>query len=310
MKFFIERKLHIALGLCVVAIIVAAFAISISHDTYVATPTTTQPNASVPDPFDGLTLEAKAVYALDLSTGNVIFSKNPDEVLPLASLTKLVSALVAGENLPPETAVPIRVGDSNGLDPGETWSLDKLIDFTLVTSSNDGIDAIASVAGAMLATTTQNDPQQVFVDKMNETVQSLGLSDMRFFNPDGLDLSATTSGGYGSAQDVAALISYIYKNYPELLSATPNQRINISSNLVDHIATNTDQALPDIPGAIVSKTGNTDLAGGNLAVMFDAGLMHPVVIVLLGSSFDGRFTDMEALVKAATQAVSEERNTK
>ena len=133
---------------------------------------------------------------------------------------------------------------------------------------------------------------------MNKTVRSIGLSDMYFFNPSGLDVSATTSGGYGSAKDVATLIAYIYKNYPELLSATPAADITVSSNLIKHNVENTDEALPQIPGAIVSKTGNTDLAGGNLSVMFDAGLMHPVEIVVLDSSYDGRFTDMEALVKA------------
>ncbi len=287
MNFLIKRKVHIALGLCAVAVIVAALAISVSRKTYVVLPSKESVSLPSINQFDNLNLEAKAVYVVDLSNGKTLFSKNATTTLPLASLTKLVSILVAAKHLPSEASIPITEGDSNGLDPGETWSFDKLVDFTLVTSSNDGIDAIASVAGGVISTTTES-AQDAFVDSMNQTVTSLGLSDMHFFNPSGLDLDSTTSGGYGSAKDIATVISYLLKNYPDLLSATPDETVRISSNLVNHVAENTDQALPDIPAVIVSKTGNTDLAGGNLAVMFDAGLMHPVAIVLLSSSFYGQ----------------------
>ena len=63
---------------------------------------------------------------------------------------------------------------------------------------------------------------------------------------------------------------------------------------------NTDEALSYVPGVIVSKTGYTDLAGGNLAIIDDVGLMHPVALVVLGSSYDGRFTDMNLLATVAT----------
>jgi D-alanyl-D-alanine carboxypeptidase (penicillin-binding protein 5/6) len=304
MNFLIRKKVHITIGLSVAAIIIAALAVSISRKAYVVAPFPAQTSTST-DPFAGLVLEAKAAYVLDLSTGKALFVKDESEVLPLASITKLVSAYVAGRSLPSQTSISITRGDSNGLDPGETWSLQNLLDFTLVTSSNDGINAIASVAGSVLATSTAKDPQSVFVDEMNESMKRLGLADMRFYNPSGLDLSATTSGGYGSAKDVATLILHILKEDSSLLAATPAQTIKISSNLVNHIATNTDEALRDIPAPIVSKTGNTNLAGGNLAVLFDAGLMHPVEIVVLGSSYDGRFTDMESLVSAVMKKISQ-----
>ncbi len=301
MEFLIKRKAHIALALAALAILVAALAISISHKTYVAAPA---PAGAAPlvDPFASLNLEAKAAYALDLSTGRILFDKNAEEVLPLASITKLVSAVVAEKYLPPETNIPITTGDSDGLDPGEVWSFKNLLAFTLVVSSNDGIDSIADVAGSVIATSSASDPESVFVQEMNDTAEALGLSDMYFYNPSGLDESTTTSGGYGSAKDVANLVGYILKNFPSILSATTNEKITLSSNLVNHVATNTDDALPYIPSVVGSKTGYTDLAGGNLAVILDAGLMHPVALVVLGSSYDGRFTDMEALAAAAMQA--------
>ena len=135
MNFLLKRKIHVLVGLSVLAILVAALAVSISRGGRMIFFTQGQSTvATSTDPFLKLALEAKSVYIVDLTNNKVLFQKNPDEVLPLASLTKLVSVLVAGENLPPETAVPITEGDDNGLDPGETWSLDKLIDFTLVTS--------------------------------------------------------------------------------------------------------------------------------------------------------------------------------
>ena len=71
-------------------------------------------------------------------------------------------------------------------------------------------------------------------------------------------------------------------------------------------AFNTNEALGAIPGLIMGKTGYTDLAGGNLAVVFDVGLSHPVIAVVLGSTIDGRFTDMKQIVPAARKAVAQE----
>jgi len=66
---------------------------------------------------------------------------------------------------------------------------------------------------------------------------------------------------------------------------------------VEHTANNTNKALGEIPGLIAGKTGFTDLADGNLAIMFDAGVGHPVAVVVLHSSKDGRFEDVKRLVQ-------------
>jgi len=307
MNLFLRKKAHIAFILSVIAIIVVAFAVSLSKNPLenfeILSPKSITV-ASSTDPFANISVEAKAIYVLDLSNGKILFSKNADEVLPLASLTKLVSVIVASKYLPAGTNVSIAIGDSNGLDPGETWSFEKLVDFTLVTSSNVGINSIASVAGAMIGTTTGSDSQNVFVDEMNNTMATLGFPDMRFLNPSGLDENSTISGGYGSAKDVAGILYYLIKNHPDLISATGEETTTLSSDYVSHIATNTDEALPLIPNLIASKTGYTDLAGGNLAVIMDAGLMHPVALVVLGSSYDGRFSDMEKLSKATIETLS------
>jgi D-alanyl-D-alanine carboxypeptidase len=68
-----------------------------------------------------------------------------------------------------------------------------------------------------------------------------------------------------------------------------------------HTAENTNKQVYSFPGLLGSKTGYTDYAGGNLAVVFDAGLNHPIAVVVLGSSLDGRFTDVRKLVDATAE---------
>jgi D-alanyl-D-alanine carboxypeptidase len=67
---------------------------------------------------------------------------------------------------------------------------------------------------------------------------------------------------------------------------------------------NTNKAIDLLPNVIASKTGFTDLAGGNLVVAFDAGIAHPIIIAVLGSSFDGRFDDMTKLVNSTIEYLS------
>jgi len=313
MNFLIKRKLHIAALLCVVAILVAALSISVSRNNRLVLPFAERAKPQVPsDPFANLSLEAKAAYVVDLTDKKVLFAKDAEEVLPLASLTKLVSVIVATDFLPAQTSIPITSADltadgDTGLFPGEKWVFDALTKFSLITSSNDGITAIASVAGAQIASSTNPDLDDVFVQTMNGVMTRLGFSDMRFYNPTGLDESSTTSGGYGSARDVAGILSYLLKNHPDLIEVTGEGTTTFDSDLAVHVAANTDEALPYIPRVIASKTGYTNLAGGNLAVILDAGLMHPVALVVLGSSYDGRFSDMENLAAAATKALADKQ---
>ena len=60
----------------------------------------------------------------------------------------------------------------------------------------------------------------------------------------------------------------------------------------------------NIAGVLASKTGYTTLAGGNLVVAFDAGLNHPVIVAVLGSSYNGRFSDVTTLIEAAKAALN------
>jgi D-alanyl-D-alanine carboxypeptidase len=113
---------------------------------------------------------------------------------------------------------------------------------------------------------------------------------MHFANPTGLDTSSTTAGAYGSARDMALLVSDFLRQYPVLFSATVNETTPMKA---------TAEPILDIPGLIGAKTGYTDLAGGNLVAAFDIEVGHPIVVVVLGSSREGRFTDVRNLIDAA-----------
>ncbi len=260
--------------------------------------------------FENLELRAKAVYVYDVMQHKVIYEKNQDLQLPLASLTKLMTALTAADLIPLNSRVTIRKefleeeGDS-GLFANESWNLKDLLDFSLIVSSNDGARSIASVVGALDLKTEDYDlGRKDFINKMNMKAGKLDLKQTYFINESGLDVGST-SGGYGTAKDMAKLLQYIIVNKPGILEATTYDTLTVNSSSEQHVAKNTNIDIESIPGLIASKTGYTELAGGNLAIAFDTSIGRPVIIVVLGSTMEGRFEDVAKLVKASLESVAE-----
>jgi len=270
---------------------------------------------ALPNPFEGLGLEAKAVYVLDATRGEVLYAYNEQSRLPLASLTKIMTAVVATEMIPQSTVVSINAEDialegDSGLLTDERWRLSDIIDFTLITSSNDGASAIATVAGSFGQVEYDmpiETAKKSFVSRMNEKAQELELLHTYFLNETGLDQNPSISGAYGSARDIAHLMWYALGSDKPVLEATAYDRTAVTSlNDISHTATNTNASVNAIPGLIASKTGFTELAGGNLVVAFDAGLGRPIIISILGSSIDGRFSDVEKIAKATLRAIAQQ----
>lgn len=220
---------------------------------------------NIKNPFEDLDLEAKAVYVFDIKNNKPVFAKNEVIQLPLASLTKIMTVVVAKEIMPED----------------EFKKTSDILDKALVGSSNEAASLLSLRASGFLDNGS-------FIDNMNKKAKELNLGQTYFLNETGLDISQDLSGAYGSASDVAMLMAYAVKNNEELFESTRYGQAgdNINTNIS---AASTSQL-------IASKTGFTDLAGGNLAIIFDAGFYHPVIIVVLGSSKDGRFSDMQKLV--------------
>ncbi|MEK7602293.1 MAG: serine hydrolase [Patescibacteria group bacterium] len=244
--------------------------------------------------FSGLALTGEAAVVYDLSTGEVLFEKNGTKQLPLASLTKLLTMYAAANALSKTASVTIsetalaQDGDS-GLTLGETFRLSDLERFALVASSNDAAEAIAEAAS--LAHKSSNR------ELLASAAAAAGLLQTYANNGTGLDVSTYKSGGYGSAEDVARLAGALIKTSPEIAHATIEPYVTARSlSGQSHTLPNTNQDIVHIPNPLLSKTGFTDLAGGNLVVVFDAGINHPVAVVVLGSTKEGRFTDVDHLV--------------
>ena len=265
------------------------------------------------DAFAGISLQAKSAVVVDLRTGQTLYRHNSGAQLPLASLTKVALVLAVRDVLPLETVVTIPYdtapkGAAMRLGKGENWKLGDVINFTLVASSNEGANILAQVTdSAIRARYPQAPAGGAALWRMNSLAKSLGLARTYFLNVNGLDSSASQAGAYGSAEDVATLFAYAASTSPESFSGTTRDGLLLTDEAGNTTsAFNTNEALGAIPGLIMGKTGYTDLAGGNLAVVFDIGLAHPVVAVVLGSSHGGRFIDMQQLVTAARIAVAQQ----
>lgn len=246
--------------------------------------------------FNDVELLARSVIVKDINTGEVLYAKNPDISLPLASITKILTILTV-DKLSQEELITISAEDllaegDSGFLVGENFKIQDLINLTLTTSSNDGAVALSSsVINAFLP-----DRKIDFIEEMNNFAREIGMERSRFYNETGLDENEKRAGAYGSANDVAELFEYAIKNKRNLLESTTKSNMIIKS-LEGYIynASNTNEIVDELPNLIAGKTGYTDIAGGNLAVVIDPFLNRPIVIVVLGSTQDGRFDDIKKL---------------
>ncbi len=266
------------------------------------------------EPFKDVDIKARAAYVYDTRTGEVIYAKNEDERLPLASLTKVMSALVALDIAPGDSSIVISgsalqsEGDS-GLYVGEKWSLGKLIDFSLTSSSNDGIRAVALALGAIgSSNATEDEIRSDFVRMMNTKAEDFGMKNTYYFNETGLDETTRKGGAYGTAKDMAILFDHALRTSPEIFSGTRERVIRTNSDAAYHTAKNTFKMVESIPGIKASKTGYTDIAGGNLVIAFDPEIGRPIIVSVLGSTQEERFSDVRKLVEATIEYISQSNN--
>jgi len=249
--------------------------------------------------FSNIQIRGKAYVVYDIVGDTVVVGKNANVSLPLASITKIMTLVTARlhHNKDKKIVITSKSLDNEGgydlgLKNGQVWTLNELLKYTLVISSNDGSRAIADSLGG----------RKIFVDQMNKDAQTLGL-DLHFTHPSGLDENGQI-GGKGSALSVAKLFAYARRSFPEILDATTKTRVSVVSNTgkISGIP-NTNQKVYNLEGLEASKTGFTDLAGANLAVIVDVGIGNPVVIVVLGSTHEERFSDVEKLQKALQKSI-------
>lgn len=247
--------------------------------------------------FDNISVDARSYVVYDVLTKQVIAGKNEHVSYPLASITKIMTALTAVDVATLSTKISVTKGSLDGeydlgLKEKQSWTLKELLKYTLVFSSNDGAQLIADKLLGRIK----------FVERMNTYSTELGFN-MKFTQPAGLDLNGQL-GGVGSAYDVARMMAMARASLPDVLDATTKTRVRVNSStgLIMGIP-NTNQHVDDFVGVEASKTGYTDSAGGNLVLSVDATLGHPVIIVVLGSTKEARFSDAYTLYLALLKSV-------
>ena len=217
---------------------------------------------------------AKAMVVLEGNTNTVLYSKNANQELAMASTTKIVTAILAIENckdldekfLVSEKAIGIE-GTSIYLKSGERLSMRELLYGLILASGNDCAVAIAEYF----------EGEERFVKMMNNLAESLGLEHTHFANPHGLD----AEGHYTSAYDLAVLTSYALKN-PTFKEIVSTERMVIEKNDLyqARYLKHKNRLLFTDKNCIGVKTGFTDNAGRCLVHAHEENGMQLISVVL------------------------------
>ncbi|MBU3668559.1 MAG: D-alanyl-D-alanine carboxypeptidase [Candidatus Taylorbacteria bacterium] len=256
-------------------------------------------------------ITATSAYVYDPIGNKVLYTKNADEIRPIASLNKLMTAAVADTLLStsPHFRKPVKIQkftNANRADvtlkDGSLWGIEDLMTYMLVGSSNKAAETIAS---SMV-------PRESFISLMNFTARKLGLTNTTFTNPTGLTTHKTVGktkttipSGHSTAREVAQMLWKIIESHPGLLEATQLAHITYSNGISAVAVDNTNKILENFP-IVVGKTGFTEDAGGNLVVVLQkTPRSHAYVIVVLGSTQEGRFSDVAALASKTLQIAGE-----
>lgn len=195
-------------------------------------------------------ISATAAVLMDADTGRILYEKNADRRMLVASTTKILTALVVLENCEMQSVVTVTEkhraeGSSMYLKPGERVTVECLLYGLLLASGNDAALALAEGCGGA----------ERCVGKMNDLARRIGMADSHFENPNGLDGEAH----YSTARDMAKLAAYAAKQ-PTFM--------RISSTVTAHVGgrtlTNHNRLLRELEGCVGMKTGYTKAAGRTL----------------------------------------------
>lgn len=249
--------------------------------------------------LEKIEVKAQSFAVYDMRTRHIIFGKNDTAPLPLASITKTMTALTACEYYDRVSEISISESDiaTEGislLSPNTSWPLMPLLQYMMTASSNDASTSIARNIGVLI---DPERPYDAFIAKMNSNASLYGMKNSIFSNASGLDMDTSTAGAYASARDVAKLFAETRK-CSEAFETTTSNIAHIEERGHIYSVANTNYFADNTPGLIASKTGFTDLAGGNLVVRVDRGLGQEIIVVVLGSTREERFSDTSKILEA------------
>ncbi len=243
-------------------------------------------NWSVLDP----TTSAAAIVVQDLDNNFPYLRINTERAWPMASLTKLLTAVVVLENIGTDknilisSSTAVDEGTAGNLMGGEVYNSGDLLKIMLLASSNGAAEAFSHFVG-----------DTKFVEMLAAKARAIGMKNTVIY-----DASGWNNGNVTTASDMLALLKYILANHPEILSWTRltsfmaqpvnSQRINI--------VTNVDQ-LTSRPDFLGGKTGTSPQAGENLATILSFRNGH-LAVVILGS--DARYNELDNILSWVQKA--------
>ena len=211
------------------------------------------PAAGAVETSGGPKLSATCAVLVDAETGRRLFQRQADERRPIASITKLMTALVAIRSTPDLTREitikrehTLAIGSSMYLRPGEKLSLETLLYGLLLVSGNDAALAVAELCAG---------DTETFVSWMNDWAEELGMENSRFTNPSGLP----DENHYSTAADMARLAQAVLSD-PVLAKIVSTRSITLGERSM----TNHNKLLWQYEGCVGMKTGYTDEAGRTL----------------------------------------------
>lgn len=240
---------------------------------------------------ENLTPEVKSAILMEASTGQVLYEQNPDEHLPIASVTKIMTMLLIMERIESgalsfEDMITVSEnansygGSTMFLETGEQLSVHDMMKGIAVASANDGCVAMAEhIAGS----------EANFVEMMNKRAKELGMKDTVFFNTNGLD----EEGQYSSARDVAVMSRELIK-HKKIFDYTKIWTDSLRDGKFE--LANTNKLIRFYNGATGLKTGSTSKAGCCLSATAEREGMELIAVILGAPNTKSRFASASALL--------------
>ena len=243
----------------------------------------------------GVETKSRAAAVVDWRTGTLLSGKDAETAYPIASITKLMTALIVLSDIA-DRSMPVKIfaddlrpsGGSSLIQPDEEMTVDNLLHLTLVASSNDAAAALARATGRSATE---------FVAKMNATARSFGMEDTIFVEPTGLD-----ANDVASAKDVALLIRQALSS-PVIKDIVAQKDYSFEAlSGRKHFARSTDNLLDSFLSKppytfLGGKTGSLQEAGYCFGAAAQDEEGHRLIAVVLGApDKDTRFSEVKSLL--------------
>ena len=234
----------------------------------------------------------RAAILIDQESGTVLYEKEADTRMPIASITKVMTLLLVMEGLEEgrftlEDTVPVTEhaysmgGSQIWLEPGEQFTVDEMLRAVCVASANDAAVALAEMVGGS---------EPVFVEQMNRKAAQLGMTGTTFKNACGLD----EEGHLSTARDVAIMSREMLNRHPQILNYTGIWTDSLRDGQTQLV--NTNKLLRRYQGITGLKTGTTGGAGVCLSASATRDGLSLIAVVLGASSSAERFDVATALL--------------